>query len=125
MDDAVGRTFSFVLTKGASMKISDPLKVQQMLERGVKSAEVLPAAYWASGHLPGAANLPLDGLEQRAQALFPDKGAPLVLYCSSETCNNSHQAEERLTAAGSTAVHVFTGGKAAWKDAGLPLEVAR
>lgn len=106
------------------MKISDPTQVQRLLASGVKSAEVLPHAHYASGHLPGAVNLPLEGLEQRAQALFPDKQTALLLYCSSETCRNSHQAQEHLARLGYTAVYVFTGGKAAWKAAGLPLEVA-
>lgn len=105
------------------MKVSDLNQVQQWLASGVRSAEVLPPTHFGRGHLPGAVNLPLEGLEQRAPALFPDKQAALLLYCSSETCSNSHQAQERLTRLGYTAVHVFTGGKAAWQAAGLPLEV--
>ena len=105
------------------MKIRDPNQVQQWLAGGVRSAEVLPPTHFARGHLPGAVNLPLEGLEQRASSLFPDKQAALVLYCSSESCRNSHLAQERLTRLGYTAVHVFTGGKAAWTAAGLPLEV--
>lgn len=106
------------------MKISDPDQVQQLLANGVRSAEVLPPTYYVSGHLPGAVNLPLDGLEQRAAELFPDKQAALVLYCASATCTNSHQAQARLARLGYTDVRVFTGGKAAWQAAGLPLEVA-
>lgn len=106
------------------MKFSDPKQMQQLLASGVPSAEVLPPPYWESGHLPGAHNLPLDGLEARAAELFPDRSQALVVYCASESCMNSHQAAERLARAGYTQVHVFTGGKTAWRDAGLPLEVA-
>lgn len=106
------------------MKIDDPHQIQQWLAAGVASAEVLPEAHWASGHLPGAAHLPLEGLEPRALATFPDKEAPLILYCSSATCRNSHEAAARLERLGYRALRVFTGGKAAWKAAGLPLEVA-
>lgn len=106
------------------MKTDDLQRIQQWLTEGVPFAEVLPAAHWASGHLPGAAHLPLEGLEARAPTLFPDRAAPLVLYCSSDTCANSHQAAARLERLGYSAVHVFTGGKAAWKAAGLPLELA-
>lgn len=107
------------------MKIEDPHQVAAWLAEGVPCAEVLPPAHWEDGHLPGAANLPLEGLEARAAALFPDKTRTLVLYCSNERCRNSHEAAARLERVGYSAVHVFVGGKAAWKAAGLPLERAR
>lgn len=105
------------------MKFSDPKQMQQLLASGVPSAEVLPPSYWRSGHLPGAHSLPLEDLESRAVELFPDRSQALVVYCASESCMSSHQAAERLARIGYTAVHVFTGGKAAWRDAGLSLEV--
>ncbi|APR74668.1 Transcriptional regulator, ArsR family protein [Minicystis rosea] len=87
-------------------------------------AEVLPSAYYASGHIPGAVNLPLDGLDATAARLLPDRAADVVVYCSGPTCKNSHVAAERLASLGYRSVRVFTGGKAAWKDAGLPLTVS-
>ncbi|HET9934001.1 MAG TPA: hypothetical protein VFQ35_25030, partial [Polyangiaceae bacterium] len=38
-------------------------------------AEILGPSYFAQGHLPGAVNLPLEGLVERATALFPDRSA--------------------------------------------------
>jgi rhodanese-related sulfurtransferase len=89
---------------------------------GVLLAEVLPAPYYESGHLPGAVHLPLEGLEKRAAEVIPHKESAVVLYCSGPTCSNSHQAAERLERLGYRDVKVFVGGKAAWKEAGLPLE---
>jgi rhodanese-related sulfurtransferase len=86
--------------------------------------EALPVGSYASGHLPGAVNLPLDRLESEAPHLLPDRDANIVVYCSGPTCNNSHLAQQKLSAMGYSHVCVFRGGKAAWKDAGLPLEVA-
>ena len=86
--------------------------------------EALPPAHFAAGHLPGALNLPLDRLESDAKVRLPDPDAEIVVYCSGPTCNNSHVAQRKLAAMGYTRVRVFSGGKAAWKDAGLALETA-
>ena len=90
--------------------------------RAAVVVEALPAASFASGHLPGAVNLPLDRLESDAKERLPDRDAEIVVYCSGPTCNNSHVAQRKLTAMGYSRVRVFSGGKAAWKDAGLELE---
>jgi rhodanese-related sulfurtransferase len=87
-------------------------------------AEILGAQSFASGHLPGALNLPLEGLVDDAARLLPDKTADIVVYCSSSTCQNSHIAERKLRSLGYQHVRVFAGGKAAWKDAGRPLVAA-
>jgi rhodanese-related sulfurtransferase len=86
-------------------------------------AEVLPATHYASGHLPGAAHLPLESLETVARTVCPNSTASIVVYCASTTCSNSEVAARRLTALGYTHVRVFRGGKAAWSDAGLVLAV--
>jgi rhodanese-related sulfurtransferase len=87
-------------------------------------AEILGPQQFASGHLPGAINLPLDGLVENAARLLPDKGAEIVVYCSSVTCQNSHIAERKLRSLGYRNVRVFAGGKAAWRDAGNELVAA-
>ncbi len=48
-------------------------------------------------------------------------GAPIVVYCASDTCQNSHLAAEALSGAGYTNVRVYGEGKAGWQHAGLPL----
>jgi rhodanese-related sulfurtransferase len=87
-------------------------------------AEILGPAYFASGHLPGAINLPLEGFAALAQRALPDKGAAIVVYCASATCANSHIAQQKLLALGYRDVRAYKGGKAAWRDAGFPLERA-
>lgn len=86
-------------------------------------AEILPPSYFQSGHLPGAINLPLDGFAENARRLLPDSGADIVVYCASQTCNNSDLAARKLVELGYRKVRVFRGGKAAWQAAGAPLEV--
>ena len=57
------------------------------LERRINDGDVvvleaLPASYFDAGHLPGAMNLPLDDLEQRAEALVANRTSSIVTYCS-------------------------------------------
>jgi rhodanese-related sulfurtransferase len=85
-------------------------------------AEILGPEHFASGHLPGAINLPLEGFAALAQRTLPDKTAAIVVYCASATCANSHLAQQKLLALGYRDVRAYKGGKAAWRDAGLSLE---
>jgi rhodanese-related sulfurtransferase len=85
--------------------------------------EALPRKYFDSGHIPTAHALPLEGLEQTAAALVPDRDKAIVVYCSGTSCQNSHQAAERLAGLGYRNVAVFPGGKEEWWQAGLRLEI--
>jgi len=84
-------------------------------------AEILGPQYFASGHLPGALNLPLEGFAERALQALPSKAQEVVVYCASATCQNSDIAARKLLSLGYQDVRVFRGGKAAWRDAGHPL----
>jgi rhodanese-related sulfurtransferase len=84
-------------------------------------AEILAPRYFASGHLPGALNLPLEGFAENAARLLPDKAAEIVVYCASQTCANSDLAERKLRELGYQSLRVYKGGKAAWQEAGLAL----
>lgn len=85
--------------------------------------EALGRNYFAAGHLPGAQALPLEELGKLAAELAPQKDKTIVVYCSSETCRNSHQAAEWLIGNGYRDVAVYTGGKRDWIEAGLKLEI--
>ena len=84
--------------------------------------EALPETYYRQGHLPGARLFPMDGARDRAREVAPRKDAPIVVYCASTTCPNSHTVAKVLTDVGYTNVSVYKGGKADWQAAGLPLE---
>lgn len=83
--------------------------------------EALPRRYYDSGHIPGAKPLPPDAYETAAE-LIPDKSRPIVVYCASSTCRNSHQAAAFLAMRGYADVAVYAGGKQDWTEAGLRLE---
>ena len=47
--------------------------------------ETLAPVAYAHEHLPGAVNLPPDRVRELAPNLLPDKGAEIIVYCSSPT----------------------------------------
>ena len=72
---------------------------------------------FASGHVPGARNIPLASVTQHAKEL---RGVGEVnVICQSG--HRSAQATEALRAAGVDAVDV-PGGTSAWIEAGRPIE---
>jgi rhodanese-related sulfurtransferase len=81
--------------------------------------EALPARYFEEWHLPGAININIGEVKDKAAALLPDFGAPIVTYCASVTCANSDQVAVQLAALGYRDVAVYKGGKAEWEAAGL------
>jgi rhodanese-related sulfurtransferase len=84
--------------------------------------EALPERYYRQGHLPRALLFPHTEVEKRASELLPDKAQPIVVYCANAACRNSHSAAALLQGLGYCDVRVYSGGKADWSEAGLPLE---
>jgi rhodanese-related sulfurtransferase len=83
--------------------------------------EALPRRYYDEGHLPGARHFPHTEVGARARAQLPDKALPIVVYCASETCRNSHTAATLLTNLGYESVAVYAAGKAGWAASGRAL----
>jgi rhodanese-related sulfurtransferase len=84
--------------------------------------EALPAKYYLDGHLAGALHFPHDRARVLAPLLIPDKATAIVVYCASDTCQNSHIAAAALETVGYSDVAVYAGGKKDWTEAGLPLQ---
>ena len=78
--------------------------------------DVRSPSEFASGHIPGAVNIPMDQIEARLDDLHA--GAPLVLICQAGT-------RARLTAAllepCQRHITILEGGTNAWLQAGLPV----
>jgi rhodanese-related sulfurtransferase len=72
---------------------------------------------FASGHIAGAVNIPVEEIADRLDEVPQDK--PVVLYCRSG--NRSNQASGILVNAGFTGIYDL-GGINAWEAAGLPIE---
>jgi rhodanese-related sulfurtransferase len=92
------------------------------MQSGAVLVEALPEKYYREWHLPGARHLPHDQVRQVAASVLPDKSAEIVVYCASNTCQNSHIAAKLLEQMGYANVAVYPGGKQDWSDAKLPVE---
>jgi ArsR family transcriptional regulator len=103
----------------------EPVSRQELLERArgdlVTVLDVRPADEFATGHLPGARNVPLAELEQRLDELPADR--EVVAYCRGPWCVFSFEAVAALRKRGYRARRLED-GYPEWKAAGLPVEAA-
>ena len=83
--------------------------------------DVRTPAEYASGHIPGAVNIPFDQVAQRIAEINAPRG--VALYCM--VGPRARKGESELLAAGYEKVFHLEGGLAAWQAAGLPVEVTR
>lgn len=81
--------------------------------------DVRPGDEFATGHLPGALNYPLEELEKRLAELPSDK--EIIAYCRGPHCVLSVKAVAFLQGRGFK-VRRFEDGPAEWKAAGLAVE---
>ena len=75
---------------------------------------------WARGHLPGAVHLGKGVIERDVEQAFPDKDAPLVLYCGGGF--RSALAADNLQKMGYTHVVSMDGGWRGWTESAFPTE---
>lgn len=93
----------------------------RMREGGVTLLDVRPQDEFASGHLPGAINIPIEELERRLAEL--PAGGEIVAYCRGPYCALSFDAVTVLQGKG-FAVRRLDSGFPDWKAAGLAVESA-
>ena len=84
--------------------------------------DALAPMSYARSHLPGAINLPLEWVDERAPRRVPDLDTEIVVYCIDVACTSSVFVGERLRHLGYTNVRHYADGKTDWMEAGLPLE---
>ncbi|MCU7928701.1 MAG: metalloregulator ArsR/SmtB family transcription factor [Candidatus Thiodiazotropha sp. (ex Dulcina madagascariensis)] len=108
------------------LKIKDslePVPASELLERAreglVTVLDVRPAEEYASGHLPGAINIPLGELEKQLDTLDPEH--EIIAYCRGPHCVLAFDAVSKLRENGLTARRL-DGGLPEWKLEGLPVE---
>ena len=63
----------------------EELKVKMDRGEVFTLVETLQEVAYRHEHLPGAVNLPPDRVRELAPVQLPDKGAEIVVYCSSPT----------------------------------------
>jgi ArsR family transcriptional regulator len=93
--------------------------MRRVKEEAVTILDVRPVEEFASGHVPGATNIPQAELEKRLNEL-PD-GSLIVAYCRGPYCVMSFEAVAALRSHGFKALRLED-GYPEWKAAGLPVE---
>jgi rhodanese-related sulfurtransferase len=101
------------------------LQARRAANPGLVLVEALPEKYFGEWHLPHARHLPHLEVKERAPTVLADLSTEIVVYCASQTCQNSHIAARELVRIGYTNVAVYPGGKKEWSEAGLPVELGR
>ena len=91
-----------LLGMGPSVDLAD------LAKKGAQLVDVRTKAEYASGHIKGSLNIPLDQLSQRLNQLKKDK--PIITYCASGIRSGS--ARRLLRSQGFT--EVYNGG--GWMD---------
>ena len=88
-----------------------------------------PEIFHRLGHVPGALSLPRDDFEAGYALLKgkleADRSQPIIIYCSSSSCEDSGLVKKSLKALGYTNLAMFEGGWAAWTEAKKREEVAK
>lgn len=99
-------------------------ELRAKIENGEKFVliDALAPMSYARSHLPGAINLPLEWVDERAPRRIPELHTEIVVYCIDAECDSSVLVAERLRRLGYTNVRHYLEGKADWTAAGLPLE---
>lgn len=86
--------------------------------------DVRRPSLYAAGHIPGAVNVPAEGIEAEKEKLPPQLASPKTVVVYGENPGDSYAMAiaKRLLRAGQGGARLFAGGIAEWTRAGLPLE---
>ncbi|MDQ0568711.1 rhodanese-related sulfurtransferase [Variovorax paradoxus] len=77
---------------------------------------------FATGHMIGAKNVPLNLLEEKLAGAVKNKNVPLLLVCA--TGARAQRAVAMAKKLGYEQAQAVSGGLKAWKEANLPVEKA-
>ena len=110
---------TYLLAKDSLEPISANELLQRVHDHRVTVLDVRPTEEFASGHLPGAVNIPLHDLEQRLAEL--PNHLEVVAYCRGPYCVLSFDAVAKLRDRGYQARRLEN-GYPEWKRSGLPIE---
>ena len=94
--------------------------VKARLDRGDRFhlIDVREESEYAAGHIPGAVHLSKGVIERDVEQKYPDKNAPLVLYCGGGF--RSALSADNLRKMGYTNVISMDGGMRGWREKKYP-----
>lgn len=105
-------------TKVTTIAPEKVIELQRTLVQSV-IVDVRSESEYKRGHIPGAINIPFARLEKDRKSI---PIGSLFVYGTDE--NDTFQSGARLFDMGSIGIRIISGGFAAWKEKGLPIEPA-
>ncbi len=97
----------------------DPTSVVSLINKGAAVLDLRSAERFATGHVVGARNIPVDQLQSSAGKLKRYSGKSVVLYCDNgTTCG---KAVTTLQQMGFEHAVAMRGGLQAWTQENMPL----
>lgn len=112
---------SCLKTKTDGVVVLNPEKFEQKMQKdNVQLVDVRTPEEFASGHLPNAINININGADFEAETAKLDKDKPVLVYCKSGM--RSAKASANLKVQGFKNISDLDGGITSWKDAGKPVE---
>jgi len=99
-----------VMRPAGGVKEVDAAELQDLLGQGVRVIDVRTAGEYATSHIPGAENVPINTLESVVESW--DRSQPIAVYCA--VGDRSASAVEYLTAAGFSTIYHMSEGMVAW-----------
>ncbi|BDX04546.1 thiosulfate sulfurtransferase GlpE [Planctobacterium marinum] len=101
-----------------SFKHIDVQGTLKLLEQGAKIYDIRDPGSFTTGHIPGAAHLTNDNIQQ--EITETPVNTPVVICCYHGI--SSQQAAQYFVAQGFTDVYSMDGGFEAWRNAGADTE---
>ncbi len=97
---------------------AEAAQVRELLETSPRTRliDVRTPGEFASAHIPGSYNVPLDVLREHRTGLTAEHGDPIVLVCASGA--RADQARTLLETAGLDRLRVLSGGITGWEAGG-------
>lgn len=94
----------------------------KIAESGVVTLDVRSAGEFSAGHIAGALNIDVEGMQFDSDIAKLDKSVTYAVYCHSG--RRSGIAVEKMTKAGFKSLFNLTSGIASWSSAGMPITTA-
>jgi rhodanese-related sulfurtransferase len=118
---ASGAMLFWPVLKGASGGSLTAAGAVQLINREkAVVVDVCEADEFASGHVGGAKNIPLNQLEEKLPGMVKNRALPVILVCQSGA--RSGRALAIAKKLGYDKAEALAGGLGAWRAANLPVE---
>ena len=102
-----------------------PADVERLYRGKALFLDARRSSVYAEGHIAGARSFPVweSDIDARVKGLYEeglDQKAPIVVYCSGGTCEDSHMLAEKLYMVGFDNVLIYKDGFPDWQKRALP-----